>query len=143
VDARAFMPPLDEVFKRLIENLEEIRLPPEEAERLEELTTELDALREAHEGDQCVRYKWLAKRTDRFMDRAAVTLKQYQRLTGRRHPGMVNILPGDLVPWEIAVDETADAMRMTSDEFAGCVVRAYERERTIFRTLGDIKELVR
>lgn len=137
------MPTLDEVFKRLIENLEAIRLPPEEADRLTELTAELDTLREAHESDRCVRYKWLAKRTDRFMDRAAVTLKQYQRLTGKRHPGMANILPGDLVPWEIAVDEPADAMGLTSDEFADCVVGAYERERKIFSTLGDIKEMVR
>jgi hypothetical protein len=140
VDARAFLPVLSDVFDRLIETLKGVEKPPEEAWRLEQLTVELEALRQEHEEDPCVRYKWLAKRTYRYMDTPALTLRQYQRLTGHRHPGMVNIIPGNLVPWEYAVDEVADRLGMGTSAFADCVVRAYEREGRILSILEELKE---
>ena len=139
VDASAFLPMLSDVFERLVESLKEAKKETEEAEELWELTGELDDLRQEHETDPCVRYKWLARRTYHYMETPAITLKQYRRLTGHRHPGPANIIEGNLVPWEYAVDEVGNRLGMSTDGFADCVVRAYTREARIFAILEELK----
>ena len=131
----AYQPPLPEIFSVLARELEK-RITGEEAYQL---LARYQELVETHKADPCTDLIWLARRTSRFMDRPTLTLKQYQRLTGRRHPGMANILPGNLIPWEIAVDEKADELKMSSDELEKRILRAYDREKEIFSLLAELK----
>ena len=131
----AFQPPLPEIFGLLAKELEK-RIAGEEAYGL---LARYQELVETHKADPCTDLIWLARRTSRFMDRPTLTLKQYQKLTGNRHPGMANILPGNLVPWEIAVDEKADELKMTSDELEKAILLAYDREKEIFSLLAELK----
>ena len=114
-------------------------LNPETDEEREKLALYEDLLDE-HQADPCTRFIWLAKRTGRYRDRPTLTLTQWRKLTGKSHPGKVNMKPGNLIPWEIAVDEPADALGKTTDEFERCILAAYDRQFVLFELLEFILE---
>ena len=133
---QAFLIPVGDALEKARHELTAIR--ESGSTEVQELFARYETQLEEHEADPCSRYVWLAKRTHRFRDRATLTLSQFRRLTGKAHPGKANLLKGNLIPWETAVDEVAFDMGMDTDKFERCVLLAYDRQFELFDLLAEV-----
>lgn len=133
LEDQAFIIPVLDAMEAAKVQLGELVVPDETLATYETLLTE-------HRADPCTKFIWLAKRTSRFRTRASVTTSQYQRILGKKKiPAKVNLLPGKLVPWEIAVDEPADELGINADEFERCILLAFDRQFELFDLLDELQ----